>query len=102
MTPSSPQEDLPVIEALGGSEYTLDILSQVTGISTQTILLYHEHGIIRPSSENGTQYDDDAVRILRRIEHLRDTCEMNLSGLKVLANLLEEVEKLRLELRARR
>ena len=48
------------------------------------------------------QFDDEAVRSLRRIEHLRDTCELNLTGLKLLASLLEEVEQLRAELHARR
>ena len=37
-----------------------------------------------------------------RIEALRETCEMNLSGLKMLTQLLDEVEQLRQELRARR
>jgi DNA-binding transcriptional MerR regulator len=76
--------------------YTLEILSETTGVSTQTIVQYQEHGIIRP------QYDDETVRALRRIEHLRETCEMNLNGIKLLTQLLEEVEQLRNELRTRR
>lgn len=76
--------------------YTLEILSETTGVSTQTIVTYQEHGIIRP------QFDDDTVRALRRIEHLRETYEMNFSGLKRLTQLLDEVEQLRQELRSRR
>jgi len=76
--------------------YTLEILAETTGVSTQTIVQYQEHGIIHP------EYDDETVRKLRRIEALRDSCEMNLSGLKLLTQLLEEVEQLRQELRARR
>ncbi|OYW31722.1 MAG: hypothetical protein B7Z47_00195 [Chthoniobacter sp. 12-60-6] len=76
--------------------YSLEILSQTTGVSTQTIVQYQEHGIIRP------QFDDSTVRALRRIEHLRETCEMNLHGLKLLTQLLDEVEQLRDELRSRR
>ncbi len=76
--------------------YTLEILSQTTGVSTQTIVLYQEHGIIRPD------FDDNTVRALRRIEHLRETCEVNLHGIKLLTQLLDEVEQLRKELRTKR
>ena len=76
--------------------YTLDILAEITGVSTQAIVLYQEHGLIRPD------YDDETVRALRRIEHLRETCELNLAGLKLLTSLLEEVEQLRAELRTLR
>ena len=76
--------------------YTLDILAGITGVSTQTIVQYQEHGLIR------SQFDDETVRVLRRIEYLRETFEMNLGGLKLLTHLLDEVEQLRQERRARR
>ncbi|MCB1279255.1 chaperone modulator CbpM [Prosthecobacter sp.] len=76
--------------------YTLEILAETTGLSTQTIVQYQEHGLIR------AEYDDETLRTLRRIQHLRETCEMNLAGLKLLTQLLDEVEQLRNELRARR
>jgi DNA-binding transcriptional MerR regulator len=73
--------------------YTLEIIAEITGVSTQTLVQYQEHGIIRP------ELDDETIRALRRIEHLRETCEMNLAGLKLLTSLLTEVEQLREELR---
>ncbi|MDZ4403446.1 chaperone modulator CbpM [Prosthecobacter sp.] len=76
--------------------YTLEILAKITGVSSQTIVQYQEHGLIRP------EFDDETVRALRRIEHLRETCEMNLAGLKLLTSLLDEVDQLREELRWRR
>ena len=76
--------------------YSLEILAEITGVATQTIVQYQEHGLIRP------QFDDETIRALRRIEHLRETCEMNLHGLKLLTQLLDEVEQLRNELHARR
>jgi len=76
--------------------YTLDILAEITGVSTQTIVQYQEHGLIR------SDFDDETVRALRRIEHLRETCELNLAGLKLLSSLLEEIEQLRAELRTLR
>jgi len=76
--------------------YSLEVLAETTGVSTQVIVQYKEHGLLPP------RFDDEAVRALRRIEHLRETCEMNLRGLKMLTQLLDEVEQLRQELRARR
>jgi DNA-binding transcriptional MerR regulator len=76
--------------------YTLEILAGITGVSTQTIVQYQEHGLIH------SQFDDETVRALRRIEHLRETFEMNLGGLKLLTHLLDEVEQLRQERRTRR
>jgi DNA-binding transcriptional MerR regulator len=73
--------------------YTLELLAEITGIETTTLIQYQEYGIIRP------QFDDETVRRLRRAEHLRETCEMNLDGLKLLTHLLEEVEQLREQLR---
>ncbi len=76
--------------------YSLEILAETTGVSTQMIVQYQEHGIIHQD------FDDETVRTLRRIEALREACEMNLSGLKMLTQLLDEVEQLRQELRTRR
>jgi len=76
--------------------YTLEILAETTGVSTQTIVQYQEHGILPP------RYDEHTVRSLRRIEALREICAANLNGLKLLTQLLDEVEQLRRELRARR
>jgi DNA-binding transcriptional MerR regulator len=73
--------------------YTLDILAEISGVSTQTIVEYQEHGLIHP------ELDDESLRALRRIEHLRESCQVNLAGLKMLTSLLEEVEQLREELR---
>lgn len=83
-------------EPMPEASYSLEIVSELTGVSTQTIVQYQEHGLIQPA------LDDETIRALRRIEHLRETCEMNLSGLKLLTQLLEEVERLRSELRGLR
>lgn len=76
--------------------YSLEVLAETTGVSTHVIVQYQEHGLL-PS-----RFDDEALRTLRRIEAIRETCEMNLRGLKLLTQLLDEVEQLRQELRARR
>ena len=74
-------------------EYLGSFVTEITGVATQTIVQYQEHGLIRP------QFDDETIRALRRIEHLRESCQVNFAGLKVLTSLLEKVEQLNEELR---
>lgn len=76
--------------------YSLEVLSEITGISRQSIVQYQEHGLIPASA------DDDTVRHLRRMEHLRESYHMNLGGVKLIDSLLDQLDELRTELRARR
>ena len=101
MKPSPHEDELPVVEAETTAEYSVEYLSEVTGVSRQTILLYCEHGILSPLVADASTFDDHALYLLRRIEHLRDACAMNLDGLKLLAALLQQIDALRLELRQR-
>lgn len=75
--------------------YSLDTLAAEAGVSSETILQYQEQGLIRP------QFDDETVRLLRRAEFLREACEMNARGVRLLSHLLDEVERLHQELRRR-
>ena len=103
-TPSQNEsDDLPLFEPDTDATYTLDVVADLTGVSSRTILHYQEQGLITPvDDESGAQYfDDDALLTLRRIEHLRTHCEMNEAGLKLMLNLLDEIECLREELRSR-
>lgn len=101
MDPSPYQDELPAVEAGAEAVYSVEYLSEMTGVSRQTILLYREHGIISPVDADSGRFDDQALYVLRRIAHLRDVCGVNLAGLKLLTLLLQEIEDLRSELRER-
>jgi DNA-binding transcriptional MerR regulator len=91
-----------VFEPEPNTAYTLDVVVRLTGIASETILHYQEHGLIAPPAAKGRgarRFDDEALRTLRRIEHLRAHYAMNLRGLKLTLGLLEEVERLRADLR---
>jgi len=79
------------------ASYSLEMVAEITGVSSQTILLYQEQGLIPPAA-----FDDEALHTLRRIDYLRSTCETNLAGLRLILDLLDQVERLQSELRARR
>lgn len=88
--------ELPIYEPDSDAIYQVDIVARLTGISSQEILHYQEQGLIR-----STDLDDETVYTLRRIEHLKELYETNLSGLKLILNLMEQVDQLKAELRAR-
>jgi MerR family transcriptional regulator/heat shock protein HspR len=75
--------------------YTLDVIARISGVDAATILHYQEQGFIHPLPESGNRFDDEALRTLRRIEHLRETCGVNETGLRLMLDLLDEVERLK-------
>ncbi len=81
--------------------YSLEIVEEITGVASQTILHYQEHGLVHPAGD-GEDFGDDAIHTLRRIEHIRQACEANLAGVKLILGLLERVDRLEIALRERR
>ena len=103
--PSNNTTSLVVYEAGAEAIYTLDEISDLTGVSRRTILLCSRAGLVSPVDEPetaGWRFDQEAVRTLRRIEHLRASCGANLSGIKLILGLMDEVEQLRAHLRFQR
>ena len=103
-TPAQPDPPHDSLMESDAAAYTLDVVAIVSGVSSQTILHYHEQGLIRPVTEDesgGGRFDDETVHRLRRIEHLRSTYGMELSALKLTLSLMDEVERLQGNLRAR-
>ncbi|HEX2750785.1 MAG TPA: chaperone modulator CbpM [Verrucomicrobiales bacterium] len=85
--------------------YSLEIVARLSGIDSTTILHYQEQGLLRPAPESTPEapaFDDESLRTLRRLEHLRSTCDLNLSALRIFAGLLDEIDTLRAELKRRR
>jgi DNA-binding transcriptional MerR regulator len=83
----------------------LDILSHITGVSRRTILIYCRNGIIHPVIDEPygfLLFDETSVQAIRRVEILRKTHGINMTGVRMIFNLLEEVQKLRSEVEALR
>ena len=101
-SPLSHNQDLPVYDGETDICYTLDVIAELAGVDTRTVLHYQEQGFLRPATgETGSdvKFDSESLRQLRRIDHLRSTCEMNDTGLRLVLGLLEEAERLREERR---
>jgi MerR family transcriptional regulator/heat shock protein HspR len=80
--------------------YTVDNAGQIAHTSRRRILIYYKHGLISPVTDpvrEGYYFDGDTIRTLRRIEFLRCDCGVNLTGIKMILQLINEVEHLREE-----
>ena len=98
--------DLPVYGEESDVTYTIEMIAELADVDSRTILRYQESGFIRPINLPGKEepllFDNECLRMLRRIEHLRSTYAVNEAGLKLILDLLREVEILRQDRRAAR
>ncbi len=83
--------------------YPIETVVHLTRTPRHQIAVYCLHGLISPVTapeRDGWWFDHKAIRVLRRIEGLRADLDINLAGLRIVAELLNEVEQLREEVRA--
>jgi len=84
----------------GGEVYSLEMVERITHLSRDRIVLYQRYGLVEPvQAEGGVYFDDRAVLRLRRIAFLLAEYGVNEAGARHFTALLDEVERLREELR---
>ena len=99
---SEPRLALEVFEPAPGSIYTIEQAAHLAGIPRRAIAVCFRHGLVEPALDpdlEGWYFDDEAIRTLRQIERLRESMGMSLSGVKLVLELTQEVERLRQEVR---
>lgn len=83
--------------------YSIEITSHLADISRRSILLYCKHGLISSAvdpADGGYYFDRRAIRDLRRIESLRSVCGDDMAGIKIILDLMNEVERLQFKMRS--
>ena len=101
----SPMTALQLFEPDARAVYTLEAAASLTQLPRRLIAVYFKHGLVSPVMDpacSGWYFNDEAIRLLRRIEFLRTAGGFNLVGMKLIIDLLGEVERLREELNFRR
>ena len=82
--------------------YSLDMAAQLAGVPRRSILVYCRAGLVRFTFQPPygiMTFTEEAIHTVRRIEHVRTNHSADITLLKTLFGLLEEVEQLRSELR---
>ncbi len=84
--------------------FTLEEVEAFAHVPRHTILVYFKYGMVPLASdpEEGYRFNSHALRALRRIDYLHNQCGINLAGTRMIMELLDRVERLEAELRARR
>ena len=85
--------------------YSLETAAQLAQVTRRAILVYCNHGLVSPArdpQEAGYYFNDEAIRALQYIAFLRNCCDINLRGTRIIIKLVDEVERLQNELRFRR
>jgi DNA-binding transcriptional MerR regulator len=104
MGESLENQALQLFEPDPDAVYSIEITEQLTQIPRRTIAIYVKHRLVSPLVEQGGGmfFDEEAIRMLRRIEQLRASYGVNLPGIKLIVRLLDELEQRQMELRFRR
>ena len=87
----------------GGRLYDLETTAAFSNTHPDLIRRYHGVGLIaaEESEQDELFFDDDAIYWLRQIEALRREGGISQHGLRMIVDLLQEVERLQMELRSR-
>jgi MerR family transcriptional regulator/heat shock protein HspR len=95
-------EKFTVVQAVGSrGYYRLELVAERVGLSATRIRAYERIGLVRPSRVQGTVhfYDEDAITRLRLLRRLAEDLGLNAAGVEVVSRLLEEIDRLRAEVK---
>jgi len=85
--------------------YSLETAAHLAQVTRRAILVYCNLGLVSPARdprETGYYFNDEAIRVIQHIAFLRNHCDINLRGTRMIMKLINEVERLQNELRFRR
>jgi DNA-binding transcriptional MerR regulator len=99
---SPPSQAIELFQPKPNVLYSLDEAAHLVGVPRRSILIYCRAGFVRPVVQppyGVMEFTEEAIYTMRRIEHLRTVHNLDLAWLKTMFDLLDEVERLRTELR---
>lgn len=80
--------------------YSIETVEQLTHLERERIVLYQHYGLVRAVAEGDVlRFDETAVLRLRHIAFLLSEYNLNEAGVRHFTELLDEVERLREEVR---
>jgi hypothetical protein len=93
---------LELFEPKPNALYSLDAAARLAGVPRRSILIYCRAGLVRPVLQppyGAMAFTEEAIHAVRRIEYLRGAHGFGLAWIKAMFDLIEEVERLRAEVR---
>lgn len=80
--------------------YMISVAANLVGMHPQTLRLYEKLGFVKPTRSAGRcrLYSDEDVEKLRQIQILTQDMGINLAGVEVILNMLEQIKNMRDEM----
>ena len=100
--------EIPLAQALELFEpapnllYSLDATAHLSSVSRRSILIYCRAGLLRPVFQppyGVMAFTEEAIYTIRRIEEVRAVYNIDVSWIKAMFDLHDEVDRLRAEVR---
>jgi DNA-binding transcriptional MerR regulator len=92
---------LRILSPTRQAPYTLDELASLGGVPPALVQRYFDEGLLEAVAGNSRTawfFDDNALFELRRIQRLRRELGVNIAGVAVIRDLLEQIDELKAEL----
>ena len=103
IAPDSPScVSIEVFQPKPNVAYSLDATAHLAGVPRRSILIYCRAGLVRPVFQQPygvMAFTEEAILAIRRIEYVRAVHGIDVAWIKTLFDLLDEVERLRAEVR---
>jgi MerR family transcriptional regulator/heat shock protein HspR len=78
--------------------YVISIAAERVGMHPQTLRLYERVGLVKPARRGSNRlYSDQDIERLRQIQRLTQDMGVNLAGVEIILNLLEQINQLQEE-----
>jgi DNA-binding transcriptional MerR regulator len=93
----APPREIQLFEPPLDAVYSIEATAQIADVPRRTVVCYYKHGLVFPVTDpaRGYYFNRDGIRRLRRIEGLRPLCRDALASIKIILELMDEVERLR-------
>ena len=77
--------------------YLISVAARLCEVHPQTLRLYERMGLIKPQriGRKNRMYSDADIRRLRQIQRLTQDMGVNLAGVEVILNLLQQMDDMR-------
>jgi|SRR5688572_7043535 len=92
---------LHIVSPSNQAPYTLEELARLGGVSPALVQRYFDEGLLPAVAGNARTswfFDDNTLFELRRIQRLRRELGVNIAGVAVIHELLQQIEELKAEL----
>ena len=99
---NSPSLELQLFEPDPRILYSIDVAARLLDMSRHNIVLCCKYGLVAAVTDplmSGWYFNEEALRMLRRVEALRMICGGDLGVARMILSLQDEVNRLHAELR---